>query len=111
MLGPDPASLGALAGAGRYVPAADSARPDLLGIAWRVAQRGFRQRAGQVRLRRRLGAALPRLAADEADAVAAAIDAARLSPELARAVRRLPSSLWSRSPPSPRGGTAGPTGS
>lgn len=80
----------ALTRAGRYVPVSDTARPWLLGIAWRVAQRGFRHRVRQHRARRRLGSALPRFTGDEADAVAAAIDAARLADEAMRALRRLP---------------------
>jgi RNA polymerase sigma factor (sigma-70 family) len=82
----------ALDRAGRYVAASDTARPWLLGIAWRVAQHGFRRTARQMRLRRRLGGNLPRFADDEAEAVAAAVDAARLTPELAAAVGRLPRS-------------------
>jgi RNA polymerase sigma-70 factor (ECF subfamily) len=49
----------ALAGADRYVPMSDSARPWLRGIAWRVAQHGYRRRARQFRLRRKLGVRAP----------------------------------------------------
>lgn len=76
--------------AGRYRPVGETARPWLLGITWRVAQSGFRQRTRQARLGRKLGAALPRYADDEAEAIAAAIDAARLAPDLEAALQRLP---------------------
>jgi RNA polymerase sigma factor (sigma-70 family) len=80
----------ALARAGRYTAVSDTARPWLLGIAWRVAQHGFRRRARQFRLHRRLRGDLPRFADDEAEAIAAAVDAARLTPELEAALARLP---------------------
>jgi RNA polymerase sigma-70 factor, ECF subfamily len=80
----------ALERAGRYVQASDTARPWLLGIAWRVAQRGFRQRVRQFRLHRRLGSTIPRFNGDEAETIAAAIDASRMAPDLAAALRRLP---------------------
>jgi DNA-directed RNA polymerase specialized sigma24 family protein len=82
----------ALDRAPRYRAESPSARPWLLGIAWRVAHRGFRQRARQARLRRRLGSALPRFSGDEAEAVAAALDAARLAPEVAASIASLPRS-------------------
>jgi RNA polymerase sigma factor (sigma-70 family) len=72
-----------------YVPQSDSARPWLLGIGWRVAQHGFRRHVRQARLQRRAGGNLPRYTDDEADAVAAAVDAARLTSELEAAVGRL----------------------
>lgn len=79
----------ALTRAGRFVPVSGTAQPWLLGIAWRVAQHGFRQRARQFRLRRKLGAAFERYVDEEAQAIAAAVDAARLAPELEAALRHL----------------------
>jgi RNA polymerase sigma factor (sigma-70 family) len=78
--------LQALASAGRYRSAADDdALPWLLGIARHVVARQHRSFARRQRLVLRLGAA-PAFSQDEADAVDAAVDAARLAPALSAAL-------------------------
>jgi RNA polymerase sigma factor (sigma-70 family) len=80
--------LGALGSAGRFSDDGGDAVPWLFGIARRVLAHQRRSFARRQRLVRRLKG-LPSLEGDEAEAVEAAIDAARLAPRLAAAMAAL----------------------
>lgn len=80
--------LQALASAGRYRSTDGNALPWLLGIARHVAARQRRSFARRQHLLRRLDA-VPSFSPDEADAVDAAVDAARLAPALTKALSDL----------------------
>jgi RNA polymerase sigma factor (sigma-70 family) len=80
--------LAALGAAARFSDHGGDAVPWLLGIARRVLSRQRRSRWRQERLVQRLER-LPSLAPDEAEMVEAAIDAARLAPQLAAALAAL----------------------
>jgi len=80
--------LGALGSASRFADDGSEATPWLLGIARRVLARQRRAFLRRARLSHRL-ASLPVLSPDETDAIAAAIDASRLAPELATALSKL----------------------
>jgi RNA polymerase sigma-70 factor (ECF subfamily) len=75
----------ALASASRYQPADGDAIPWLLGIARHALARQRRSFARRQRLVRRLGS-LPAFGPDEAEAVDAAVDAARLAPGITKAL-------------------------
>lgn len=75
--------------AGRYRPEHDSALPWLMGIARRIIFRQRRSLSRRLRLQDRAAWAVPTYSGWEIEAVAAAIDAARQSPELEAALRRL----------------------
>jgi RNA polymerase sigma factor (sigma-70 family) len=77
--------LQALASAARFRPADGDGLPWLLGIARHVVARQHRSFTRRQRLALRLGAA-PAFSPDEADAVNAAIDAARLAPAVTAAL-------------------------
>jgi RNA polymerase sigma-70 factor (ECF subfamily) len=85
--------LGALSSAGRFTgrgtEEGDDAIAWLYGIARRVLSRQRRSFSRRLRLVQRLES-LPQLGADEAAAVEAAIDAARLLPQVAAALSTLP---------------------
>jgi RNA polymerase sigma-70 factor (ECF subfamily) len=81
--------LAALRGAARFRGDADHALPWLLGIALHVAQRQHRSAARRLRLRRRAATGLPRYAGEEAEAIIAAVDAARQAPALEAALASL----------------------
>jgi RNA polymerase sigma-70 factor (ECF subfamily) len=80
--------IGALRSAPRFDERDGDAVAWLLTIAWRALAHQRRSFLRRQRLGHRL-ASLPRFCADEADAVAAALDAARLAPELSAALRTL----------------------
>jgi RNA polymerase sigma factor (sigma-70 family) len=80
--------LAALGAAGRFSDDGGDAVPWLLGIARRVLAHQRRSAARRQRLIRRLET-LPSFSPAEADAVDAAVDAARLAPELAAALAKL----------------------
>jgi RNA polymerase sigma factor (sigma-70 family) len=80
--------LGALSSAGRFRDDGDDAVPWLFGIARRVVAHQRRSFTRRQRLVGRLQA-LPSLSPDEAEAVDASIDAARLAPQLAAALAGL----------------------
>ncbi|WP_205699163.1 RNA polymerase sigma factor [Conexibacter sp. SYSU D00693] len=84
--------LAALRGAGRFRDEHPDggARPWLLGIAVRVVLRQRRGARRRLRLGARAAGAQPRYAGAEADAIAAAVDAARRRPELEAALDALP---------------------
>jgi integrase/recombinase XerD len=81
--------LAALTSAGRFRDVDGDAMPWLLGIARHVLSRQRRSFARQQRAQRRLGN-LPMFSPDASEAITAAIDAARLSPALTRALAALP---------------------
>jgi RNA polymerase sigma-70 factor (ECF subfamily) len=81
--------IGALRSAGRFDERDGDAVPWLLTIAWRALAHQRRSFLRRQRLTHRL-ASLPTFCADEAEAVAAALDASRLAPELSAALRTLP---------------------
>lgn len=81
--------LVALQSAGRYIPQTDTALPWLFGIARKVLARQHRRVASAGRLATKMGNVEPLVAADETDAIANAIDAARQRPALEDALRRL----------------------
>jgi RNA polymerase sigma factor (sigma-70 family) len=81
--------VGALRSASRFAEGDGDAAAWLLTIARRALAHQRRSFLRRQRLGRRL-ASLPTFSADEADAVAAALDAARLAPELSAALRTLP---------------------
>jgi RNA polymerase sigma-70 factor (ECF subfamily) len=80
--------LGALGSASRFVDDGGDATAWLFGIARRVLARQRRAFLRRAKLGHRL-ASLPSLSIDETEAIAAAIDAARLAPELAAALSKL----------------------
>jgi len=80
--------LQALASAGRFRPTDGNALPWLLGIARHEVARQRRSFARRQRLLHRLDA-VPVFGPDEAEAVDAAVDAARLAPALADALSKL----------------------
>ena len=80
--------IGALRSAPRFAERDGDAVPWLLTIARRALAHQRRSFLRRQRLSRRLSS-LPTFSADEADAVGAALDAARLAPELAAALRTL----------------------
>ena len=80
--------MGALRSAPRFAERDRDAVPWLLTIARRALAHQRRSFLRRQRLDRRM-ASLPTFSADEADAVGAALDAARLAPELSAALRTL----------------------
>lgn len=76
--------------AGRYRPDHDTALPWLMGIARRIILRQRRSVSRRSRLHHRLAAAEPGFSRGEAEAIEAAIDAARRRPELEAGLDRLP---------------------
>jgi RNA polymerase sigma-70 factor (ECF subfamily) len=80
--------VGALRSAPRFTEREIDAKAWLLTIATRALAHQRRASHRRQRLRHRIGN-LPTFSADESDAVAAAIDAARLTPELSVALRAL----------------------
>lgn len=76
--------------AGRYRPDRPTALPWLLGIARRVASRQRWSLARRLRLSQRVAGRAPRFVDDEADAIAAAIDAHRQASALGGALADLP---------------------
>jgi RNA polymerase sigma-70 factor (ECF subfamily) len=81
--------IGALRSAPRFDERDGDAVAWLLTIAWRALAHQRRSFLRRQRLSYRL-ASLPTFCADEADAVAAAIDAGRLAPELTAALQTVP---------------------
>jgi RNA polymerase sigma factor (sigma-70 family) len=81
--------IGALRSAGRFDQRHGDAIPWLLTIARRALARQRRSFVRRQRLGRRL-ATLPSFSPDEAETIAAALDASLLAPELATALRALP---------------------